>query len=161
MRFSAFDIIKLAETMERRGADFYQAAANAVEVPEIKELFESLSCWEQQHLDYFIEMKQTMLSDVAGKFKLDCSQYQHVNPQVIDEIAQKLYDTENAEELTKTMTKEEIFRAALEREKMAIGYFNCIEELARDIKAERQLQQIIDEEEKHVRMLEKSLERFE
>ena len=62
IRFSAGEVLAVAEQIERNGATFYEAAAEQAVTAEVQKMLRDLSQWESGHQALFASMRE-QLSD--------------------------------------------------------------------------------------------------
>jgi len=155
---SAYEILEIAETMERGAVGFYRKAAGMYQDPRISRLFSELAQWEKRHIEVFAGMKQR-LSDQSWEL----GQYgreRAAAPGPHSPAASPADSAGSSHKLTGRETKAEVLRIAIRKEKDAIAYYTGLQGAARRVEDAEALGKIIEEEEKHVRILTQSLEQI-
>jgi rubrerythrin len=169
---TAFEILEVAETMEREAARFYRKAAGMYHDPRLCKLFADLAQWEKCHAQVFAEMKARFAQRVrqGGRFDLDCAEGGRgdipVVPQKGDKRGMSLFPlpavlhekSGSAKELTGGETRADVLTLAIQKERGAIAYYTALTEFALGPDNTRIIQDILDEERKHVRILKQSLQ---
>jgi len=57
---TGYEVLDIAEKMERSAAGFYRRAAGLCDDPKITKLFSDLAQWEKRHIEVFAQMKQRL-----------------------------------------------------------------------------------------------------
>jgi len=152
---TAFEVIEIAEQMERDAAKFYRKAAGLYHDPSISKLFSELAQWEKRHVQVFAQMKDRFSEQgwEAGRFDLDRVHVSH--PEVPSAVFNEY--SEPAKELHGHETREDVFRLALKKERYTIGYYTSLMEFALGSDNIRVIKSILQEEKRHVKILAQSL----
>jgi rubrerythrin len=152
---TAFEVLKIAEQMERNAARFYRKAAGLYNDPALSKLFSELAQWEKRHIQVFADMKNQFPEQAWEQGSADPERVEvarlEVPPAVFDE------HSDPAEELTGTETRAEVFNLALKKERYTIGYYTSLTEFALGQENVQVIKSILQEEKKHVRILTQSL----
>jgi rubrerythrin len=152
---TAFEVLKIAEQMERHAARFYRKAAGLYHDPTLSKLFSELAQWEKRHIQVFADMKnqfpeQAWEQGSSNPERMDVA-HLDVPPAVFDE------HSEPAKELTGHETRTGVFHLALKKERYTIGYYTSLTEFALGQENIKVIKSILQEEKKHVRILMQSL----
>jgi len=152
---SAFEVLKIAEQMERNAARFYRKAAGMHNDPSLSKLFSELAQWENRRVQVFAEMMNRLSERVweqggSDPGRVDVSRLD-TPPAVFDE------HSDPAKELTGNETRAEVFDLALKKERYTIGYYTSLTEFALGQENLKVIESILQEERKHVRILTQSL----
>jgi rubrerythrin len=152
---TTFEVLEIAEQMEREAARFYRRAAGLYEDPGISKLFSELAQWEKRHVQLFVEMKDRLSAGTGapGRFDLDRVGVSRLAVPTAVFNAR----SEPARELTGTEARADVLRLALEKERHAIGYYMSLTEFALGQDNLRVIKEILAEEQRHVRILAQSL----
>jgi len=152
---TASDVLEIAEKMEQEAARFYRKAAGMYHDPRMSKLLSELSQWEKRHVQAFAEMKDRLAQKEweGGRFDLDQVDAVRLDvpPAVFNEYS------EPAKELTGTETRAEVLRLAIKKERYTIGYYVSLTEFALGQDNLKVIKSIIQEEQRHVRILTQSL----
>jgi rubrerythrin len=71
-KYNAFEVLLIAEQVERNGAEFYRKAAGLFEKEKLRELFFDLAEWEDKHEKTFAEMKRQVKEGMTEVRFFDC-----------------------------------------------------------------------------------------
>lgn len=136
------NIFDIAKHMEREGEKYYRELAAQSEDAGIKNIFNSLADDEVRHYQLFDEMGRGDLPNFGGG-------------RIIEEVREILQRMrEGSSGLPVTASQQEIYRIALENEHHSIDAYLQFYEKTGDIQQRQLLQQVIEEERKHVVVLE-------
>jgi rubrerythrin len=157
-QFSAFEILSIAEKMERNGAAFYHKAAGFFEDTKLRAVLHHLADWESRHEQFFADLKRRVEQKVGKVMTFYPDRYMSGDPRLLDGLAKEALNPDPSQELSGTESKIEILRKALKKEEDAISFFTGLEQWARDLAANDEIREIIEEEQRHVRILSESLQ---
>jgi len=155
---TAYEILEIAEQMERNAARFYRRAAALCEDLRVSKLLSELAQWESRHVQVFTEMKEQLS---ARAWELGHRELERVGspppvptPPVFGDQA------EPARELTGRESKADVFALAIRKQEYVIAYYTGLKEFVLGKSNVRVLKDIIREENRHLRILTDSLERI-
>ena len=155
---TAYEVLEIAEKMERNAAKFYRKAAGMCDDPQVCKLLTELARWEKRHVRVFAEMKEH-LSEHAwelGYFEPDRIDVSRVRvPSAVSDAR-----ADPARELTGAGTKADILQVAIKKENDAIAYYTGLKEFVLGEDNLEAIESIIREEQRHVRILTQSLEQI-
>ncbi|MHC4842245.1 MAG: ferritin-like domain-containing protein [Planctomycetota bacterium] len=157
-KYSCFEIFQIAEQVERNGADVYREVSLKTDDQELGTLFKCLSEWEKQHEQTFLELKKLVCDEVSDKRRFNPRQYMSRNPQALAKLAAFAINKDKSEILAKLENKTEVLNQAIKMEREVIVFFEGLKKFARDLYTKDQIGLIINEEKKHISILEQSLE---
>ncbi|MCL5280658.1 MAG: ferritin family protein [Planctomycetes bacterium] len=152
---TAFEVVKIAEQMERHAARFYRKAAGLYNDPALNKLFSELAQWEKRHIQVFVDMK--------NQFPEQAWEQGSSDPERVDvshlDVPPAVFDghSDPAKELTGHETRAEVFNLALKKERYTIGYYTSLTEFALGQENVKVIRSILQEEKRHVRILMQSL----
>lgn len=153
---TAYEVLEIAEAMERSAAKFYRKAAGMYQDPRISKLFSDLAQWEKRHIEVFAEMKQRLSGQSweMGQYGQERGIASKPQPPaaVLADYASP------SQELTGQETKAEVLRIALGKESDSIAYYKSVQGHVSRVEDVEAVRDIIEEEERHVRILTQSLE---
>ena len=156
---NAFEVLEIAEQIERNGAEFYRRAAAIFDHPEIQELFRRLADWEIQHEKIFAKMKKQMLGSNAESMSFRPEEALP-DPKVMAGLAIFGIRAEPTEELNGKEDHADVLRFAVEKEKDSIVFYNGLKDFLSRASDLGQIDRIIKEEMNHIRLLHESLDRM-
>ena len=157
-KFNVFEILQIAERIERNSAKFYLKTAEQFDDQELRDTCYKLANWKARH-EKILAQRRKRFSEKTGEFgTFDPNNYILSNPHVMAGLA--VFATEPA--LLKGSfdreSKQEIFKDAIRRSKEAIIFYRGLKDFARDITCEDTIDKIIKEENRHIRLLSEQLE---
>ncbi|MFH0977353.1 MAG: ferritin family protein [Spirochaetota bacterium] len=152
--FNAEEIFRIAEQIEKNGADFYKKASEKISDSHFKKLLADLSSMETEHLKIFT----TMHSLLTEKEK---------EPTVFDPMDESLLYLKSLADMEVFYKKEldfssmkTILMTAIDMEKDSIVFYAGMKDLVPEQLGKDKLDNIIGEEKKHVRLLADQLKNF-
>jgi len=157
IRFNADEIFQMAERMEQNAAAYYHAAAEKVEYPGARQMFIELASWEEKHEKTFSKLHEQLTQKAKDKVTFD--PYDEAG-QYLEALAdESVYDTSTSplEKIGARPSFVDILRFAIGKEKDAITFYTGIKQMVPKDFGENQVQKIIQEEMKHVTVLNEQL----
>lgn len=152
-----YEILEIAERIERNGAKFYRRAAGLCDDAGISALFVELAQWEMRHVDIFKKMKKRL---VGKDWELGTVSGTPLGPsdsQMLAGLAVFGVHPDPESELTGRESRADVIRLAIEKEKDSIVYYNGLKAFVPSEPDRTVIRDIILEEMKHVRILMESL----
>ena len=150
------EILEIAEKMEQNAARFYRKAAGMYQDPKISKLFSDLAQWEKRHVEVFAQMKKRLSQQAWGLGQYGAERSGSTLSQTPVPVFPEGADP--AARLTGRETKADLLRMAIEKEKESIALYASLKKSVPDRDDSRAVGEILDEEERHVRILTQSLE---
>lgn len=150
------EVLGVAEKMERNAARFYRRAAGMYKDLKISKLFSDLAQWEKRHVEVFAEMKKRLSQQAWGIGHYGAERSSSSGSQTPVPVFPDGADP--AKELTGRETKADLLRKAIAKEKESIACYTSLMESVPDKEDVQAVKEILDEEERHVRILTQSLE---
>ncbi len=158
VELSGFDVLAIAEKIERNGAAFYRRAAGLIDDSAISTLFANLAEWESRHIEVFRQMAERLSNPRQRQGDRVAQRVGSPEASVMASLAVFGIRPDPADELTGHESKLQVLRMALDKEKDSIVYYVGLKDFVAE-KADKDLiDQVIEEEKKHVRILMQSLE---
>lgn len=150
--FSTSEILDLAIRIEENGEHFYREAMDKVTDPSLIAILGNIADEEVRHRDWFISMKQSrsihgldsMQERVSGLFLQDAVDDHGFSLEEVDFAALR--------------DEESILRVAIGFEEDSIAFYEIISAFVEDKGPLKQLQSIIEEEKRHIALLEDQIE---
>ena len=155
--FNADEILKIAEEIERNGARFYTVAAEQSKSPSTRQFFTELASMEKEHVKVFTSLrsKLTAREQAPVTFDPDGETAQYLKAlagvSVVDEKAQSAFAL--AEKLSDKEGLAKALRAAIDLEKDSVVFYLGIKELVPAHLGRERVDEIIQEEMRHIRLL--------
>lgn len=157
---TADDVFAMAVRIEENGHAFYQGAAEKTDNPEVREIFERLAAMEAGHITAF----KAMRARLAGSFPADAVW----DPEGLAEsYLQATADThifaadDAIGRLQGVDTPMKAFELAIQFEKDSVAFFVGMKHLLPDPATKGEIDQLIDSEVEHVRMLSRAQKHYE
>ncbi len=155
---SAYDVLEIAERIERNGAKFYRRAAGLVDDPDVSTLFVNLAQWESRHQEIFRQMKERLGDRRWEQGTLTPHRVASGNPGVMAGLAVFGVQPDPAAEIDGRRSKADMLRMAVGKERDSIIYYLGLRDFVGNEADQATIEEVIAEEKKHVRILMQSLE---
>jgi rubrerythrin len=156
-KFSIFEILEIAETVEQKGGRFYLKAADMFKDPQLRDIYLKLAEWKAKHARIWARMRKRV-SEKTGDFgTFDPDNYVLSNPGVMASLTWFAARPGPAKRLTGQETREEILRDAIRRENEIIVFYQGLKDFARDPASEDTIDRIIKEVNRHIHLIMKWL----
>jgi rubrerythrin len=154
--FNAFEVFEIAEQIERNGARFYHKATELFDAPAIRKMFLELANWEAKHQELFRDMRRR-LYEQSGKVADFRAEGILSAPRVMAGLAVFGIRPDPSNELTGKETVADVLKKAIEKEKDSIVYYTGLKDFVESQNGRNQIDDIIKEEMRHIRILNESL----
>ena len=150
--FSIGDILDLAIRIEKNGEMVYRKAAERASRQSLASLFESLANEEVRHAEWFSDLK-----DKVNKTAED-PRLEEMGKKVLQGIlGDQTFSLEEAS-LEEMEGVEDVLKTAIEFEKDTALFYEMIRSFLNDKETLRHLDAIIEEENRHITLLQEALE---
>lgn len=155
--FNSAELLEMAERMEHDGGDFYRKAAELFTNPYAHDLLVNLAKMEADHETTFAEMRAEIPKEEQQSGDFDSDDDLSLYLQVMQgfDVFRKRSDV--SEDLTGTEDIKDILKKAIEKEKDSIVYYLALKKFVRTENAKKKIDDIIQEEMRHIGVLERSL----
>jgi rubrerythrin len=147
--FSAEEIIDLAIQIEENGEKVYRTAMDKISDPSLSSLLEWLADEEARHRDWFNELKNTIESSAVDPLLEERGK--SILRSVVGEQSFSLDEAD----FSRIDTVKDLLRLAIEFEQDTILFYEMIQSFVQDHEARDHLRKIIEEENRHIMLLEK------
>jgi rubrerythrin len=149
LNFTGEEIIELATEIEKAGKTFYEAAAKKVDNAEAGALFKALGNEEDKHIKDFQALKSNLDTSFSPEESYQ-GEYREYLKAIVDN---HVFNLKNVEELVKdVVVAREALAVALRFEKDSILIFQEFMNVVDD-KGKGIVQNLIDQEKEHIRLL--------
>ena len=157
IEFNADEIFKIAEEIERNGAEFYRKAAAMFEDERPKAIFLKLAGMEDKHLETFKAMHEEITSDEAAPTAWDPEGEAEMYLQAFADG--HIFDTKvkPADRLKGGESVPDILRMAIGLEKDSVVFYTGIRQLVPARLGKERVRDIIREEMSHITILSREL----
>jgi rubrerythrin len=159
-KLGAFEILAVAETIERDGVDFYQQAARLFKDGELRKVLLLLADWEHKHEGVFTTMRRTLSQTLEEDGIFDVSDYIARSPLVLNSLAWSATQSKSKHEFAGDESKEGILELAMNRERSTIRFYFSLMDIVKDSISRDKINGIIEEEKRHIIILRRTLEQL-
>jgi len=159
-KLSAFEIVAVAQTIERDSIDFYRQAARLFNDEELRKMLFLLADWERKHEGVFTAMKRELSQIREKEMTFDVSSFVSTSPLALKCMAWSAAQSKSKQEFTGAESKEEILELAMSRERNAISFYYELIGVVGDSSSKDKINDIIEEEKRHVIILRRAMEQL-
>ncbi|KPK37953.1 MAG: hypothetical protein AMJ65_13530 [Phycisphaerae bacterium SG8_4] len=159
-QLSAFEILTMAEAIERDSIDFYRKAAMRFDDGGRRKMFLLLANWELKHQEALSAMKKELAHMLNERESFDVSSVLSSNPQRLVGLASLAPGSVAKTELTGEESKEDILALAIARERNIVAFYYNLKGVMVDFFGEIKIDDIIREEKSHIGILRREMEKF-
>lgn len=153
--FTIGEIIDLAIRIERNGEKIYRKAGNESSSPALASLLEWLADQEIEHEKWFLQLKEELETDV------EVPQLEEMGKGILRGVLGDQAFSMNDVDFSRVEDINDLLLRSLEFEKDTILFYEMLGKFIDDVETNRQLARIIEEEQRHVELLEGFLEKGE
>ncbi|MFB3883295.1 MAG: ferritin-like domain-containing protein [Armatimonadota bacterium] len=153
IRYSADEVLEMALEIERKGARFYQRAAELAADEKTKAMYLELAGMEQDHERTFAGMRSGLSAEERQEMTYDPEGQLPLYLQVMADKAMWQQRADPASALSGKASNEEVLRFAMGLEKDSIVFYLGLEELVPERLGGPRVEQIIKEEMSHLTTL--------
>lgn len=157
IRYNAEELFQMAESVERDGAAFYREAAQATNNQDLVDLLTQLADWEDRHRQRFAAMRNELPPEAQHEAGPGDPVEEHAADYLQAFVDGKVFpDPTRAERSSypNLEVPEDVLDYALGREKDTIVFFLTVQGQVPKFWGHDRIRAIIDEELKHVHILE-------
>lgn len=155
-QFNVFEILRIAEETEHKAAKFYLRAAGRFPDPKRRDLCYDLASWRVKHERAWIRLRQEY-SEKTGEFgTFDPNNYVRSNPHVMAGLPW----FGARDQFTGHESASQIVRDAIRRSESVLIFYHGLKEFARDPAGRGMIDAMTDEEDRHIRQLNRFLDRM-
>jgi rubrerythrin len=158
VEMSGYEVLEIAEKIERNGVKFYRRAAGLCNDAGISTLFVQLAQWESKHIEVFRQMRERLASQHWQLGDLRPDRLDGPDARAMAGLAVFGIQPDPNQELTGNESRADVLRLAIEKEKDSIVYYTGLKDFVPQEVDRKTLDEVIQEEMKHVRILVQSLE---
>ncbi len=156
-KFNVFEVLEIAEQVDRKGARFYLKTAERFADPFIRDLYYRLANWKAKHEKMWARMRQRF-SERTGEFgTFDPDNYVLSNPQVMAGLTWSGTKPDAAAEISGKETKRQVILDAMRRSRQVIAFYQGLKDFARDPPSRAVIDRMLRQENRQVRLLEEEL----
>ena len=159
--FNADEILEMAEQIERNGATFYRASADAVKDPGSREMLSDLAAMEDQHEEVFAAMRADLTEQEKASATFDPQNEAVLYLRALADsrvfVAKQIPTIESMAGRPDKEIMEEILKFAIGAEKESIVFYLGMKDAVPENLGKGRLDNIIKEEMSHIRLLSNKL----
>ncbi len=161
MEFNALQIFEIAEQIERNGRKFYTRAAEILKDEKSQKLMLTLAAAEKKHEETFANMRKQISSKQRQLVTFDLDNDASLFVQAIAGAHGFDLRKDVTEQLTGNETSNDVLQMAMKAEKDSIVFYVGLKDFVTTEKGKEQIEEIIQEEKKHLIILNKELQAIE
>ena len=146
--FSIREIFDVAIQIEKNGEKFYRDALKKISNPSLRSLLEWMADQEAEHQSWFSEKKETV------RTKVDDVELEEMGRTILQNILGDQTFSLKEADLPKIEDVEALLQLCIEFEKDTILFYEMIGSFIEDTETSEKLDEIIEEENRHIKLLE-------
>lgn len=160
VKFNAFEVFEIAEQIERNGGKFYRIVAKMFNESDICNMFLELADWENKHEQVFRDMGKELAksSEQLMNFRPEKTQF---DPKLMASLAVFGTGSDPAYKLKNVKNLTDVLKRAIEKEKDSIVFYEGLKDFAFDRASKDKIDDIIEEEMRHIKILNQALKQRE
>lgn len=158
--FNAIEIFEIAEQIERNGAAFYRKAAELFEDSDVSSLFVKLADWEVRHEAILADMRKRLVDEEIGLSTFDLGDVP-LDAKAMAGLGAFGISPDPAAQLTGSESRGEVLQMALQKEKDTVVYYTGLKSFVSDAAARDKIDDIVEEELRHIRIITQAIEQCE
>ncbi len=152
-KFNIFEVLKIAEQVEHKGAKFFLKTAELFDDPAVRDIYYRLATWKAKHEKIWARMRKRF-SEKTGEFgTFDPDNYVLSNPQVMSGLTWFGTQQDGVHRLTGRENKRQVLKDAIRRANEVIIFYRGLKDFARDPSTEQTIDNIIREEDRQIGFL--------
>ena len=149
-KFSVFEILEIAEQVDKRGAQFYVKAADLFPGQPLQSFYCNLAETKVKQQKMWVQMRHDF-SEKTGEFGVfDPDNYVLSHPEVMAGLTGVGDRGNSKKHLTGQETQEDVVKDAIHRENAVITFFHGLKDFARDMASIDTVEKIIQVENRQV-----------
>jgi len=161
MQFNVFDVLRIAEEVEHKAAQFYLRAAVRLPDLERRTIYYRLAGWRARRERAWARTRREY-SERTGEFgTFDPDNYVLSNPQVMAGLTCFAAPSPSQGGPVGHESPRQIVHDAIRRSQDTIVYYEGLKGFALGPESERMIDRMIAEEDRYIRLLSRSLEKME
>ena len=149
-KFSVFEILEIAEQVDKRGAQFYVKTADLFRDQPLQDFYYDMAEIKVKQQKMWISMRKDF-SEKTGEFGVfDPDNYVLSNPEVMAGLTWFGNRGNSRKQLTGQETEEDVVKDTIHRENAVITFFHGLKDFARDPASIDTVEKIIQVENRQV-----------
>ena len=151
--FSAIELLDMAVKLEKNGEAVYRDAIEKVSKPELVALLAWMADEEVKHADFFSNLKVKLETERENPFMEEMSR------ELFDDLLGDKNFSLKEVDFSSLDTSDDLITVFIELEKDSVIFYKVLEPFIEDPVAHEQLNEIIDEENRHIQHLQEFIGR--
>jgi len=151
--FSANELLDMAIKLEKNGEAVYRDAIEKVSKPELVALLAWMADEEVKHADFFSDLKLKLETQRENPFMEEMSR------ELFDDLLGDKNFSLKEVDFSSLDTSDDLITVFIELEKDSVIFYKVLEAFIEDSVAREQLNEIIDEENRHIQHLQEFIGR--
>lgn len=152
-KFNVFEVLTIAQQIERKGAKFYLTMAQRFEDKEHRDILYQVANWKAKREKIWTRMKKRF-SEKTGQFgTFDPDNYVLSNPEVMAGLTSFGTKEDLFSRLTGKETTAQIIRDVIRRTNEVIIFYRGLKDFARDPASREVIDKILREQGREIRFL--------
>ena len=156
-QFNAFAILQIAEEVESKAARFYLLAAGRFADEDRRRLCCDLVEWRAEHRDAWWRLRRQYSERNGESGSVDPHNYVLSNPRTMAGLTGFGTARNGYSRITGHETKEQLLQDAIRRSQGIVIFYHGLKEFARGPDSRMMIDNVISEEDRHVRLLTNAL----
>ena len=158
--FNVFEILRIAEEVERKAARFCLQAAERFTDHDRRTIYYNLASWRAKHERAWGRIRREYSERTGDLGTFDPDDYVVSNPQVMAGLTSFGTETHSPGHPTGHETQGEVVRDAIRRSEGVVIFYGGLKEFACDPASQGTIDNMIAEETRHIRLLNRLLDRM-
>ena len=156
-QFNLFEVLQIAEEVERKAARFYVKAGERCSDEDLRSVYFTLAGWRARHREAWARTRRAF-SERTGEFgRFDPDDYVGSNPQVMAGLSCFASDSMCCHSLARYVSRDGILQDAIRRAGHVIIFYRGLKDFTRTPECRIVIDNMIGEEQRHIRLLTQSL----
>jgi rubrerythrin len=152
-KFNVFEVLQIAERVERKAAKFYLKTAQRFEDPELRDVYYRLANWKVKHEKMWARMRKRFSEKTGELGTFDPDNYVLSNPEVMAGLTGFGTKHGSIAELTGRETKKQVLLDALRRSTEVVAFYQGLKDFARDPAGQQVIDRIVRQENRQMKVL--------
>ena len=153
LQFNAESIFEIGVQIEKNGQQFYLEAAEKASDDAVKSLFTELADWEKNHIALFEQLKAELPATMREDTLFDPENELYTYLEAAANTHVFVESTDISKLVAQCNTAIEAFDLALAFEKDSVVYYTTMKKMVADHLGQGKIDKLIDEELKHIAIL--------
>jgi rubrerythrin len=159
-QFNVFEVLRIAEEVERKAARFFRRAAERFTDDPRRSLYIGLATWRDRHEQAWARIRGEYSERTGQSGTFDPDDYVLSNPQVMAGLTSFGTDPASGGRPGGHESRTQILSDAVERARGVIVFYHGLKAFAGDAESRMMIDHMVCEEQRHVRLLTRSLDRI-